>query len=127
MTKLKNMKLIEKYFRMQSFIDIGWAEFSWFNDSLVEMMAVIYILEKLGVVIEGTTVYWILIGAFVFFWGFGKFLKRSGVYDRALYVDAELDPVTMELLKAARKINANGFAQKETYHELEKEPLHKNN
>jgi len=105
-------KFIDKYFRMQSFIDIGWGEFSWFNDSLVEMMAVIYILEKLGVVIEGTTVYWILIGAFVFFWGFGKFLKRSGVYDRALYVDAELDPVTMELLKAARKINSNGFPTK---------------
>ena len=70
-------------------------------------MAVIYLLEKLGVNIEGQIVFYVLIGAFVFFFLFGVFLKRTKIYDKSMYVDADIDPVKKEILEAARKINAS--------------------
>ena len=68
-------------------------------------MAVIYLLEKLGVQIEGQTVFYVLIGAFIFFFLFGLLLKKMKIYDRSMYVDADIDPVKKEILEAARKIN----------------------
>ena len=99
------MNLIERYYRAQTFIDIGWGEFSWFNDSLIELMAVIYILEKLGIIVEGSLIAWVLFGAFVVFFLFGFLLKRLKIYDKSRYVEADIDPVMKEILKAARKIN----------------------
>ena len=95
---------ITKYYRTQTFIDIGWKEFSWFNDSLIEMMAIVYLLEKSGVIVEGTLIYFILVGAFIFFYIFGKILKATGVYDISEYVGATIDPVQKEILEAARII-----------------------
>jgi spore germination protein GerM len=99
------MNLIKKYYEIQAHIDIGWGEFSWFNDSLIELMAIIYILEKLGVIVEGSLVYIILISAFIFFYLFGRILKVFKIYDKRQYVEAEIDPVMGEILEAARKIN----------------------
>ena len=70
-------------------------------------MAVIYLLEKLGVQIEGQTVFYVLIGAFIFFFFFGLLLKKMKIYDKSMYVDADIDPVKKEILEAARKINAD--------------------
>lgn len=98
---MKFLKIIEKYYRAQTFIDLGWGEFSWFNNSLVDLMAIIYVLEKTGVIIEGTVVYYILFGAFFFFYIFGRLLKRFGIYDRSMYVEADIDPVQKKILKAA--------------------------
>jgi len=70
-------------------------------------MAVVYLLEKLGIVISGNMVFYILTGAFIFFFIFGVFLKRMEIYDKSMYVDADIDPVKKEILEAARKINAS--------------------
>ena len=99
------MDLIEKYYRTQTYIDLGWGEFSWFNDSLIELMAILYILERVGVLIEGTVIYYCLVCAFTVFFIVGFLLKKFGVYDKAQYVDADIDPVQKEILKAARQIN----------------------
>jgi len=98
------MKIVERYYKTQTYIDIGWREFGWFNSSLIELMAITYILEKLGIVVSGSTLYWVLVAAFIFFFLFGLFLKRTGIYDKSQYVDAEIDPVTKEILEAARII-----------------------
>ena len=84
---------------------MGWAEFSWFNDSLIEMMAILYLLERVDIVIKGTIIYYCLVGAFAVFFVFGFLLKKIGVYDKAIYVDAEINPVQKEILEAARRIN----------------------
>ena len=97
-------KWIKKYYTTQTYIDIGWGELSWFSDSLVEMMAILYILEKIGILIEGSIVAYALLSLFVIFYLFGKFLKWSGVYDASVYVDAEIDPAQKEILEAARII-----------------------
>lgn len=98
------MKLAEKYYRTQRFIDIGWGEFSWFNNSLIELMAIVFLLERMGVVIKGNLIWIVLMGAFVFFYNFGKYLKKRRIYDTSEYVDAEINPVTKEILEAARII-----------------------
>ncbi len=99
------MDFIEKYYRIQTYIDLGWGEFSWFNDSLVELMAILYILERIGILVKGTVIYYCLVGAFAVFFIVGFLLKKFGVYDKAQYVDADIDPVQKEILKAARRIN----------------------
>jgi len=98
-------KIVTGYYRVQTFIDIGWREVSWFNNSLIELMAVVYLLEKMGIIVAGDMIMYVLLGAFVFFFAFGKLLKKTKIYDKSMYVDADIDPVKNELLKAARKIN----------------------
>ena len=101
------MDLVSTYYSIQEYINIGWGELSWFTDSLVELMAVLYILEYIGVKVSGEFVYIALIAAFIFFYNFGKLLKRTGAYDKSQYVAAEIDPVTKKLLKAAEIIIEN--------------------
>ena len=98
------LQLAEIYYKFQFYVNLGWGEFSWFSDSLVELMAILYLLEYMGITVDGHFVYIILIAAFVLFYNFGKLLKRKGIYDKSVYVEAELDPVTVELLEAARII-----------------------
>jgi len=104
---MKFLDIVGKYYRVQTFIDVGWKEFSWFNNSLIELMAVIYLLEKLGIEIKGNLVFYILAAAFIFFFFFGLLLKKMKIYDKSMYVDADIDPVKKEILEAARKINAS--------------------
>ncbi len=98
------IKLAEKYYRIQNFIDIGWGEFSWFSDSLVELMAILYLLEYMGITVGGHFVYITLIAAFILFYNFGKFLKRTGIYDTSEYVSADIDPVSKINLEASKLI-----------------------
>ena len=95
---------VKKYYRFQTFVDIGWGEFSWFSDSLVELMAILYLLEYMGITVNGHFVYVALIAAFILFYNLGKLLKRKGIYDTSEYVGADIDPVTKEILEAARII-----------------------
>jgi len=98
---MKFLKLAEAYYRTQAFIDIGWGEVSWWDSSLINLMAYLYILEKIGIQIVGASVAYILIWAFVIFYFIGRALKKYGLYDKAQFVEAELDPVFSKLLKAA--------------------------
>ena len=103
---IKNNKVIAWYYKAQTYIDIGWGEVSWWDSSLIQLMAYLYVLEKIGVIIEGQVVVYILIGLFVGFYFFGLFLKTVGVYDRSVYIGAEIDPLSKELLESARIIIA---------------------
>ena len=98
-------KAIGWYYRAQQYVDIAWAEASWFSDSLLELMAVVFFLEKLGFEIDGITMVAILVGAFVGTFFAGMLFKKIGTYDKSVYIDAEIDPVEKEILEAARKIN----------------------
>jgi len=97
-------KIITWYYKAQVYIDIGWGEISWWDSSLIQLMAYLYLLEKIGIVIEGQIVVFILIGLFIGFYFFGLFLKHIGVYDKSVYIETEIDPVSKELLEAARII-----------------------
>lgn len=102
--RIKESRIIDWYYKAQTYVDIGWGEASWWNSSLVELMAVLYILEKIGIVVVRETVVIVLIGAFAGFFLLGVLLKTIGIYDRSVYVDAEIDPAQKEILEAARLI-----------------------
>jgi len=102
---MKYLNLAERYYKFQTYVDISWGELSWFSDSLVELMAILYILEKIGIVVVGGVIIYALMGAYIFFFFFGLILKRTGIYDKSQFVDAEIDPVSKENLEASRKIN----------------------
>jgi hypothetical protein len=103
--------LVNGYYKFQTYVNIGWGELSWFSDSLVEMMAIIYILERVGIIVEGDTVYALLVGAFIGFFFFGLLLKKTGVYDQSQYVETEIDPVSKINLEAS-KIIIQKFGEK---------------
>jgi len=102
--RIKNSKVITWYYKAQIYIDIGWGEVSWWDSSLIQLMAYLYVLEKIGVIIEGEIVVFILVSLFIVFYFFGLFLKAIGVYDKSVYIEAEIDPFSKELLEAARII-----------------------
>ena len=99
------MSFAEKYYRTQEFIDIGYGEFSWFNDTLIDMMAIIYLLEKMGVIIEGSLVWMFILVFLGLCWIAGKILKFKKVYDTKKKVEATIDPVMEEIYKMALKYN----------------------
>ena len=99
------MDLVVIYYTVREFIDIGWDDFSWFTASFIELMGIMYFFEKaFGIIIEGHLVYISLITMFVFFYNFGKYKKRKGIYDKSVYVGADIDPVIKEILEASRLI-----------------------
>ncbi len=99
------MDLVSAYYTARELIDIGWDDFSWFTASFIDLMGIMYFFERaFGIVIEGHLVYMFLITMFVFFYNFGKYKKRKGIYDKSEYVSAEIDPVTREILQAASLI-----------------------
>lgn len=67
-------------------------------------MAILYVLEYVGITVSGHFVYIALIAAYIFFYNLGKFLKRRGIYDISEYVNADIDPVTKKILEAAELI-----------------------
>ena len=99
------MRFSKWYYRVQEFIDIGYAEFSWFNETLIDMMALIYLLEKMGVIIEGSLIWMFLIGFLIISYIAGRILKARRIYDTKKKVEAQLDPVMDEIYRAAKKIN----------------------
>lgn len=92
------------YYRAQSYVDIAWGEFEWWTDSLPSMMAFVYLSEKIGILISGTGIGVMIATAFIGCYFIGRFFKRIGTYDRSVYVEADIDPYSKELLEAARII-----------------------
>ena len=102
---MKFLKIIEEYYRTQEYINIGWAEVGWFNSSLIELMAIVYLLElTFGIKVQGELIPIALLSAFILFYNFGRFLKKKKIYDMAEYVSARINPIQDKLLRAAEII-----------------------
>ncbi len=97
-------KLVGWYYRTQNYIDIAWGEFSWFTDSLIELMAVVYLLEKMGVILDGTWIVITLGSAYLGCFLMGVVWKKIGMYDRSSYVDTHIDPVDKINYRASQLI-----------------------
>lgn len=67
-------------------------------------MAILFVLEYVGITVDSHFVPIALVAAFIFFYNFGKFLKKKGIYDTSEYVVADIDPVTKKMLEAAELI-----------------------
>lgn len=99
--KIRKSRLVNAYYKAQNYIDIAWGEVTWFNEALIEMMAILYILEKVGLIITGIWVPVLLCSAFFISFIVGWLSKQIGVYDTAVYVDTDIDPVRRKEYEAA--------------------------
>lgn len=103
--------IVKWYYRAQLYVDIAWGEFSWFTDSLIEIMAILYVLEKIGVNIEGVWVIFMIVAAYLLCFLLGKLFKAIGTYDISSIVAADIDPVRAKEYEAA-KIIIKKFGEK---------------
>jgi len=110
--KIMQSRFVSCYYRAQYFVDIGWGEFSWFSNALLEMMAVCYFLERIGLEISGMFVIVVLVLVFVVTYLFGRLFKKIGLYDKSVYVGSEINPWQKEILEAARLIKKHSKEKK---------------
>ena len=101
---LKNF-IVRILYKCKFYFDAGVTQITWFTGKLPEIMAFVYLAEKFGYKLSrtGLIIFAIIVATSIFL--FGLFLKKTGLYDVERYVDAEKNPVTHEMLNAARKIN----------------------
>jgi len=104
---MKFLKAVEKYYRFQTFIDIGWGELDWWYAAIVDLIVLIVLLKEIGIIVEGSIIWVILICAFIFFYILGRILKATKIYDTSEYVEANIDPVYKKILEAAEIIIKN--------------------
>lgn len=104
---MKFLKAVEKYYRFQRFVDIGWGEFDWWYAAIVDLIVLVVLLEKVGIIVDNSILWTILMIAFITFYILGRILKATGIYDTSEYVEARIDPVSKKILEAAEIIIKN--------------------
>lgn len=98
------MQALKKIYAIKFYVDITKSQLGWFTSILPEIMAIIYITEKIGLQIDNKK---IIIGAtilFAAFVTFGYTWKKLGLYDVEQLVNASKNPVQADLHAAAKKI-----------------------
>jgi len=98
------MKLVEKYYRFQRFVDIGWGELNWWYQAIVDLVVLIVLLKEIGIIVEGSVLWAILLIALLVFYILGRILKATKIYDTSEYVGANIDPVSKINLEASKII-----------------------
>jgi hypothetical protein len=68
-------------------------------------MGFVYLAEKMGMIITKNMIIGIVLVGGIFLVTLGIIIKKLGLYDMEMYIDAHRNPVQDEILRAARKIN----------------------
>ena len=103
--KIINNKLINLIYKTKFYFDIGAQQPGWFTAKSIELMAISYWVEILfNVKIKSVGLSLIIMFGGFSIICFGYFMKRSGLYDTEVYVQADKNPINKEILKAARII-----------------------
>ena len=97
--------LCRRLYLTKFYLGLGVNQISWFASKFPEIMAVVYLLEKGGITLNITQIIVMSGCGFIGLTLTGFGIKHAGLYDVEKYVDADKNPVTTELLIAARKIN----------------------
>jgi len=100
-----NNWLFRKLYSIKFYLDLGVQQVSWFIGKFPEIMAIVYLLEKGGITLNITQIIIMAGISFIILTIAGYGIKHTGLYDVERYVDASKNPVTKELLEAARKVN----------------------
>jgi hypothetical protein len=103
--KLFNNTIVRIVYRFKFHLDLGISQLSWATGKFPELMALVYLLDKLGYSLGRTGIILVAVGGFTGLFLLGLVWKRIGFYDTERLVNADKDPVTREMLKAARRIN----------------------
>jgi len=107
-----NNLLFKTLYKTKWYFDQGVRQITWITGKLPELMSLVYLSEKMGVAITKVDIIGIAIVGATILIIFGIFIKRTGLYDIEMYVDALKNPVQHEILTAARKINRGDYNEK---------------
>lgn len=100
----KNNPLVKLFYSILFYFELGRGTASRFYGWLPECIVVVGGLKYLmGWELSKTSIVLSFIGIAVLMFLAGLFVKKTGLYDADRYVQASKDPVTNELLQAARK------------------------
>lgn len=101
------MKFFRFLYDVKFHFDIFDSQFSWIFGKFPLMMSMIYLLDKLGIIIVGwRIVIYAIIGFLIFVIG-GFIIDKLGIYEIEQKVNANNNPVQKEVYNAAVKINNN--------------------
>lgn len=103
--KIVKNKFINLLYNIKFYFDVSVTQITWLTGKLPEIMAFIYILEKFGYYLNKNQIIMMFIFTVLSLIIFGFVWKITGMYDVERYVDANKNPVSKEMLEAARKIN----------------------
>ncbi len=104
--KVITNKTVSLLYKIKTYFDIGTFNISWFTGKLPEVMSMIYLLEKVNLILVPSEIVIFSVGLFVFIAVLGLFLRKAGFYVRERQISAKIDPVTNEIYEAAKVINA---------------------
>ena len=102
--KIVNNKIIQTMYKGKFYLDLGMAQISFVTSKLPEIMAAVYLTEKAGITIGNTTLWFFALCLFSGLIMFGWFWSKSGLYSTEIYVQADKNPMSKEILEAARII-----------------------
>lgn len=103
-----NSKLFKWLYKQKNYSEVGSNQASFITSKLVEIFAMIALLEKtLNVQIVGVGVVWFGIGLFALSIIVGLFFKKTGLYDLDQQEQRRIDPVLDEMYRAAKLIRSN--------------------
>lgn len=100
--------ILYNIYKIKWYFDQGVRQITWITGKLPELMSVVYLGEKFGLVIREKEIILIAVIGGLILVTFGIILKRTGLYDTEMYVDASKNPVQNEILTAARIIIRRG-------------------
>ncbi len=85
------------------YFDRGISQVSWFVGKLPELMAIIYLAEKIGYLIPGAASPPLVLFAAAGLIILGVLYKHTGFYDTERYVDTKKDPIMDVVFRAGQK------------------------
>lgn len=97
----------QKAYSAKFYLNLGIAQISWFTGKLPEIMAFVYLSKWVGYDLSRNGLFVFGIGVTFGLTLFGYVWKKTGLYDTEVIVNAYKNPIQMEVLNAARKINKN--------------------
>jgi hypothetical protein len=97
--------ILSLIYKLKWNFDQGVRQVTWITGKLPELMGFVYLSEKMGFFVSKGMIVGIIVTGGLMLLIIGVLVKRTGLYDTEMYVDASKNPVQSEILLAARKIN----------------------
>ena len=101
----RSNKFIGLIWRIKSYFDIANTQTGWVTGKAVDIMGVLFIFEKFGIIVEGATLAILMVFVFIGMVTFGLMFKKAGLYDGQQEAATNLNAVTKEMYDAAKLIN----------------------
>jgi hypothetical protein len=99
------LRIFRFLYNVKFHFDIFDSQFSWIFGKFPLAMSMLYLLEKLGIIVVGMRIIiYASIGFIIFVIG-GFILKKIGIYEIEQKVNANNNPVQKEIYEAACVIN----------------------